>query len=103
MKVAGIQWDAGNWPKCGKHGVSREEIETVLRTMTIRIPDPFPEEERYRTAKILPDGRAVFVVFTHRTKDGRLYLRPVSARYMHGKEIESYERAEKALAQPSDR
>ena len=30
MKVAGFDWDEGNWPKCGKHGVSREEIEEVL-------------------------------------------------------------------------
>ena len=23
MKLSGFDWDAGNWPKCGKHGVSR--------------------------------------------------------------------------------
>ena len=23
MKIAGFDWDAGNWPKCGMHGVSR--------------------------------------------------------------------------------
>jgi uncharacterized DUF497 family protein len=23
MKLVGFDWDAGNWPKCGKHGVSR--------------------------------------------------------------------------------
>jgi len=27
MKIAGFDWDDGNWPKCGKHGVSRTEIE----------------------------------------------------------------------------
>jgi hypothetical protein len=27
--ISGIQWDGGNWPKCGKHGMSREEIEFV--------------------------------------------------------------------------
>ena len=100
MKVAGIQWDPGNWPKCGKHGVSKGEIEIVLRTMTIRIPDPNPGEQRYRTAKTLPNGRTVFVVYTHRTDAGRLNLRPISARYMHSKEIDSYERAESALADP---
>ncbi|TBN45900.1 BrnT family toxin, partial [Paracoccus sediminis] len=25
MKIAGFDWDDGNWPKCGKHGVSRAE------------------------------------------------------------------------------
>jgi uncharacterized DUF497 family protein len=30
MKLASFDWNAGNWPKCGKHGVSREEIEEVF-------------------------------------------------------------------------
>jgi uncharacterized DUF497 family protein len=37
-------------------------------------------------------GRAVFVVFTIRERGGRRYIRPVSARYMHKSEIESYEK-----------
>jgi len=28
MKVAGVEWDTGNWPKCGKHGVSKEDYTT---------------------------------------------------------------------------
>ncbi len=103
MKVAGVDWDSGNWPKCGKHGVSKAEIETALLTMTLRVPDPNPSEERFRTAKVLPNGRAVFVVFTHRHRPDGVFLRPISARYMHRKEVESYERAEKALAEPSQR
>ena len=27
MRFTGFEWDDGNWPKCGKHGVTREEIE----------------------------------------------------------------------------
>jgi len=30
MEIAGFDWDSGNWPKCGKHGVSREEIERLF-------------------------------------------------------------------------
>ena len=30
MTLSGFGWDDGNWPKCGKHGVSRSEIEQVL-------------------------------------------------------------------------
>ena len=30
LKITGFDWDDGNWPKCGKHRVSREEIEQVL-------------------------------------------------------------------------
>lgn len=102
MKVAGIEWDEGNWPKCGKHGVSQTEIEYVLRHMTFRIPDPNPAETRFRTAARATDGRPVFVVYTHRSRDGQTYLRPISARYMHGKEIDRYEQIEKTMAHPAD-
>ena len=30
MVISEFEWDAGNWPKCGKHGVSKAEIEFVL-------------------------------------------------------------------------
>lgn len=39
-------------------------------------------------------GRALFVVFTIRTRDGRRLVRPLSARYMHKREIEGYEAEE---------
>jgi hypothetical protein len=37
-------------------------------------------------------GRRVFLVFTLRDKDGKRLIRPISARYMHGKEVEHYEK-----------
>jgi len=46
MKITGIEWDEGNWPKCGKHGVSREEIEGVLLGNPAVMPDPHPDEPR---------------------------------------------------------
>jgi uncharacterized DUF497 family protein len=40
MKIAGFYWDSGNWPKCGKHGVSREEIERLFLEGQARVaPD----------------------------------------------------------------
>jgi len=45
MKIAGFDWDDGNWPKCGKHGVSLEEIEQVLPGTAV-MPDPDPDEPR---------------------------------------------------------
>jgi hypothetical protein len=30
VNVVGFDWDEGNWPKCGKHGVSKEEIEAAF-------------------------------------------------------------------------
>ena len=99
MKIAGFEWNEGNWPKCGKHGVSKEDIEHVLRHATFRIPDPNPSEPRFRTAGRATDKRPVFVVYTHRERDGETYLRPISARYMHGKEVKHYEQIEKAMAE----
>jgi len=46
VKVAGVDWDDGNWPKCGKHGVSLEEIEQVLPGNPAVMPDPDPDEPR---------------------------------------------------------
>lgn len=103
MKVAGIDWDKGNWPKCGKDGVNQAQIEYALRHMTFRIADPDPSEQRFRTACRLPSGRVVFIVYTHRDCNGQVFLRPISARFMHSKEIRHYEQVEKAMADPSDR
>ncbi len=56
------------------------------------VDDPSPAEKRLRTAGKAPSGRHVFVAFTFREKEGKTYIRPISARYMHRKEIESYEK-----------
>ena len=91
MKIAGFDWDEGNWPKCGKHGVSRAEIEEVFAGTPAVEADPFPEEARTRAIGKSAAGRYVFVVFMLREIDGQLKLRPISARYMHEKEIAHYE------------
>lgn len=90
MEIAGFDWDSGNWPKCGKHGVSREEIERLFLEGRARVaPDvkhTRPTESRHIAAGRV-DGRALFVAFAFR---GDL-IRPISARYMHPKEASSYE------------
>ena len=91
MKVAGFDWDEGNWPKCGKHGVSREEIEEVLSSTPAVMSDPFAEEPRMRAIGTTAAGRYVFLVFMLRQIDGETRLRPISARYMHQKEIAHHE------------
>jgi len=98
MKIIGIEWDDGNWPKCGKHGVSKNEIEYVLKHTKLRIPDPNPNETRFRTAAQTKNGRYVFVVYTHRQHTIGTYLRPISARYMHREEIIKYEQIKEILA-----
>lgn len=91
MKIQGFDWDDGNWPKCGKHGVTREEIEEVLRAAPAVMADPFAEEPRMRAIGKTAAGKYVFLVFMPREIDRQTMLRPISARFMHQKEIDHYE------------
>lgn len=91
MKIQGVEWDGGNRPKCGKHGVSQSEITRILKYATIRMRDPNPDEDRFRTAGQTLAGRHVFVVYTYREYADGVFIRPISARYMHEKEVKNYE------------
>lgn len=91
MDIIGFDWDNGNWPKCGKHGVSRNEIEQVFSGSPAVQADPFPDEPRMRAIGKTAAGRYVFVVFMLRELNGLTMLRPISARFMHQKEIDHYE------------
>ncbi len=86
--LEGFYWDEGNREKCQKHGDSTAEIEEALRVIDFVIDDPFSAEKRYRTVGKTTAGRYIFAVFTVRGRK----LRPISARYMHAKEIEKYEK-----------
>jgi uncharacterized protein len=96
MEIAGFEWDDGNWPKCGKHGVSRNEIEFVL----VNNPAVFADlehsnqEERWKAIGKTAKGRYLFINFTLRPRpNDSIVIRPISARYMHNKEAVRYERA----------
>jgi uncharacterized DUF497 family protein len=93
MKISGFDWDEGNWPKCGKHGVSQSEIEQVLSGAPAVMADPHPGEPRMRAIGKTLAGRHVFLVFMRREVLGQHLLRPISARYMHQKEVDLYERS----------
>lgn len=90
MKVHGFNWDGGNWPKCGKHGVTREEIEELFNGRFLIIPalKYTQDEARYIAFGESAKGRDILVVFTLRQASGsvRELIRPISARYMHEKE-----------------
>lgn len=89
-----VEWDDGNWPKCGKHGVSKEEIEALFAgdPAVFAHPKHSIVEQRLRAIGRSDEGRAIYVSFTLRHRQGRQVIRPVSARYMHRKEVEHYER-----------
>jgi uncharacterized DUF497 family protein len=92
--LAGFDWDAGNRAKCQKHGVSVADIEALFSSPLLIIPDAdhSKTETRIRALGKTSTGRMVFLVFTVRLKGGRRLIRPISARYMHAKEIASYEK-----------
>ena len=91
--IAGFDWDEGNLEKCQKHGVSIGEIEALLSSDPRVAPDlqHSAEEDRFIAVGRTAAGRPLFVAFMFRMKDGKQLVRPVSARYMHRKEIERYE------------
>ena len=102
QEVAGFEWDQGGRDKCQKHGVSVAALESAFhRTMTV-FPDPAhsQDEERFIAIGKTDEGRSIFVAFTLRTHRGETFIRPISARYMHRKEVEHYE---KAIAETNDR
>jgi len=91
ITAAGFDWDSGNWPKCGKHGVTKEEIEEFFQCAPSVMSDPHPDEPRMRAIGKTRTGRYLFLVYMLRSIGGQTFIRPVSARYMHQREIDHYE------------
>src|SRR5262245_2480431 len=96
MRIGGLEfdWDEGNRKKCQKHGLSTHEVESVLRgpLPVFQDPDNSSEEERFIGIGKTDAGRGVFIAFTLRTREEVVLVRPISARYMHKKEIDHYEK-----------
>jgi uncharacterized protein len=95
LKVSAFDWDDGNRDKCQKHGLSMSDVEHVLvsaRNLIVRDVQNSLTEDRYIAIGKTRAGRFTFVVFTLRIADDQLKLRPISARFMHKKEITKYEK-----------
>jgi uncharacterized DUF497 family protein len=92
--LAGFDWDDANRNKCLQHGVSAEEVESLFLLPIMIQPDEAHSaaETRFKAIGRTAGGRHVFLVFTIREKKGKRYVRPISARYMHRKEIRHYEK-----------
>ena len=90
-----FEWDQGNATKnLAKHGVSRETIEAFFEGKPFLAEDPkhSRHEKRQLAVGVTQEGRWMVVSFTLRTKEGRSLIRPISARYMHAKEVRDYEK-----------
>ena len=94
MEFDGFDWDNGNRNKCQKHGVSIAEIESLFGGTVLVGPDAEHStvERRYRAIGFTESGRPLFVVFTSRQRRKEQLIRPISARYMHKKEVEAHEK-----------
>ena len=93
MRIHGFDWDNGNWPKCAKHGVTKNEIESLFDDRPNLYPDTKHSQDETRHLAIgrTRTGRWLLVAFTLRRRKRQRLIRPISARYMNKKEIEHYE------------
>jgi uncharacterized protein len=94
LRIKGVDWDVGNRLKCQKHGVPLAEIETLFGGDIRTAPDPNHSALERRLIGIgrTSEGRPLFVAFALRRRPEGFFVRPISARYMHKKEIEAYEK-----------
>jgi uncharacterized DUF497 family protein len=99
LQFYGFDWDRGNRAKCQKHGLSVALIESLFARPLAIVPSAANsgDESRFCAVGQTDNGRRVFLVFTLRRKSNRQLIRPISARYMHKKEIESYEKENSGL------
>jgi len=93
-RIGGFDWDDGNRLKCQKHGVTPEEIEAAFEGELYVAPDPKHSGSEQRSIAVgrTKAGRHLFVAFALRQRGNEIFARPISARYMHKKEIEAYEK-----------
>jgi len=94
LQANGFDWDRGNRAKCEKHGLSIATIESLFTRPLAILPDAAhsQRERRLRAIGRTEKERGVFIIFTLRREGDELLIRPISARYMHKKEIEAYEK-----------
>ncbi len=99
--VAGFDWDGGNRDKCRQHGLSLRTIEAVFHEPVALFHDPVHsgDEERLKAIGKTSTGRSALIVFTLREREGQIFIRPISARYMHAKEVANYEEEAAKLEQ----
>jgi uncharacterized DUF497 family protein len=101
LQANGFDWDQGNRAKCEKHGLSVAVVEGLFARPLAILPDAAhsQRENRFRAIGRTDKGRGVFIIFTLRRKgkDEDLLIRPISARYMHKKEIDAFEKENPGL------
>lgn len=96
--IDGFDWDDGNREHCAKHGVTAAAVEALFGGVIDVFPDlrhSTDSETRSIAVGRTARGRHMLVVFTVRKKGALRLIRPISARYMHAKEVKHYEETAK--------
>ena len=92
-RIVGFEWDAGNARKNEKHGVSQSEAEQVFfdpRLLIVADPRHSADEPRYHALGTTLDRSHLQITFTLGSE--RTLIRVISAREMHRKERQIYDR-----------
>ena len=92
-RITGFDWDSGNARKNEKHGVAQAEAEQVFfNEPLVLIADSEHSivEPSFHALGITDEGRHLHITFTLRFENTR--LRVISARDMHRKERDVYEK-----------
>jgi len=93
--ITGFQWDQGNKDKnWKKHGIPWEECEEVFFNKPLLIQNDFKhseKENRFYALGKTNQEKKLFIVFTVRNNK----VRVISARSMHKKEKDFYEKTSK--------
>ena len=94
-KILVFEWDEGNIDKSyAKHNISPKEAEEIFVSEELFVlPDKKHSrgEERHIALGKTQEGKGLFVIFTLRDKK----IGIISARGMHKKEVEKYEKTKK--------
>jgi len=91
--ISGFDWDDGNRLKCQKHGLTIADIEAVFDGTVWVFPAAARAvaETRYLGIGRTEGGRYVFIAYTLRLVGDATLIRPISARFMHAKEVKHFE------------
>lgn len=94
-KILEFDWDKGNLDKSyRKHGITSKEAEEIFVSETFSVvPDVkhSQTEDRFIGLEETAAGKKLLVVFTVRKNK----IRVISARRIHRKEVDKYEKAKK--------
>lgn len=93
-KIAGFDWDQGNTRKNEKHGVTMAEAEQVFFNAPLLLladTKHSDDEPRFHALGKTDEERLLHITFTLRNKNEK--IRVISARNMHRKERDIYEKS----------